>query len=71
MLGKGPRGSLRGHGSARINSHGKIGDVSGSAAITGGKKKFAGAYGVDLEVTGTFNRETYGLTVTLSGRMRY
>ncbi len=61
-------GTLSGHGSATMNSEGKIATVHGTAAITGGSGRYAHAHGA-LKVEGTFNRETYSLVVTLAGRL--
>jgi hypothetical protein len=71
MKGKNRSGSLIGSGAATITSHGKVGSVNGRARFTGGTGKFAGAHGDGLKVTGTFNRETYVLTVTISGGLHF
>lgn len=71
MKGVNAHGSLVGRGAASITSHGKIGVVDGSASFTGGSGKFAGAHGDGLKVTGSFNRETYGLRVTISGGLDF
>ncbi len=69
LKGKNSSGALLGHGAALIKSRGKIGKVSGRADITGGTGRFEGAHGEGLKVTGTFNRETYFMVVTLTGRL--
>jgi hypothetical protein len=69
MKGKNRSGSLLGHGSAVIKSRGKIGKVSGRADFTDGTGGFTGAHGEGLAVTGTFNRETYFMVVTLTGHL--
>jgi hypothetical protein len=69
VSGKLPGGSLTGYGSATIESEGKIGKVVGKAAFTGGSGRYAHAHGTGFKVTGTFNRETYALRVTLDGHL--
>jgi len=71
MSGNPPGGTLTGHGSAAIESEGKIGKVSGTAAFTGGSGRYAHAHGTGFKVGGTFNRETYSLVVTLTGHLAY
>ena len=71
MKGQNRSGSLIGSGAAAITSHGKIGAVNGRAKFTGGTGRFTGAHGDGLKVTGTFNRETYILTVTISGGLHF
>jgi hypothetical protein len=64
-----PRGTLSGHGSADIEPNGKLATVSGQAIVSSGSGSYAHAHAAGLSVTGTFNRETYSLTVTISGRL--
>jgi hypothetical protein len=64
-------GSLIGHGSATIESEGKIGKVSGTAVLTSGTGHYAHAHGTGIKVGGTFNRETYALAITLDGYLSY
>jgi hypothetical protein len=71
MTGKSGDGTLRGHGFAAIKSKGKIGTLSGRADFTGGSGRFQNAHGTGLKFSGTFNRETYAMVVTLSGGLHY
>lgn len=71
MNGKLLGGTLSGYGSAAIESEGKIGRVVGTAIFTSGSGRYAHSHGTGFNVTGTFNRETYSLVVTLTGRLSY
>ena len=71
MSAKPPGGTLSGHGSANIESEGRTAKVSGTAVFTRGSGRYAHAHGTRLKVTGTYNRETYSLVVTLSGHLSY
>jgi hypothetical protein len=66
-----PGGSLSGSGSASVESAGKIATVSGMAVFTGGSGRYGHAHASGLKVAGTFNRESYSLSVTLAGRWSY
>jgi hypothetical protein len=71
MNGSLPGGTLSARGSADIKSDKKIATVLGTAAFTGGSGRFAHAHGSGLTVGGTFNRETYALSITVDGRLSY
>jgi len=71
MIGNLPGGTLSGHGSANMKNERKIAKVSGTAVFTGGSGRYAHAHGTGLTVGGTFNRETYALSVTIAGHLSY
>lgn len=71
MNGSMREGTLSARGSADIKTNKKIATIVGTAAFTGGSGRFAHARGSGLAVGGTFNRETYALSITVGGRLSY
>jgi hypothetical protein len=70
----GKTGSLRlaarGARACASSSNGDLVSFSGSASVTGGTATFAGARG-RLSFSGSFDRATGAVRITLSGRIRY
>jgi hypothetical protein len=63
-------GSIKGHGEATPHGSGVYESFAGSLLATGGSGRFAHAHG-RAKLYGTFNRDTYALTVQTTGTLSY
>lgn len=64
------RGDISGHGSAKTHGGGIYESFAGTLVVTGGTGRYRHAHGT-AHIYGTFNRESYALTITTSGTLRY
>jgi len=63
-------GSIKGHGSATPHGSGVYESFAGSVTVTGGTGRYAHARG-HTGLYGTFNRNTYALTIQTTGTLSY
>jgi hypothetical protein len=63
-------GSIKGHGEATPHGSGVYESFAGSLLVTGGSGRFSRAHG-RARLYGTFNRDTYALTVQTTGTLSY
>lgn len=63
-------GSIKGHGSAQPHGSGVIESFKGSLFVTGGSGRFKHAHG-RAALYGTFNRNSYALTIQTAGTLHY
>jgi hypothetical protein len=63
-------GSIKGHGSATPHGSGVYESFAGSVTVTGGTGRYAHAHG-HTGLYGTFNRNTYALTIQTTGTLSY
>jgi hypothetical protein len=63
-------GTVSGSGSARLETEGGTGYFGGTLSITKGTGVFAHASGLNIGLSGSFNRETYSATVRVHGTVR-
>jgi hypothetical protein len=63
-------GSIKGHGAATPHGSGVYESFAGSLTVTGGSGRYAHAHG-HAGLYGTFNRDTYALTVQTTGTLSY
>jgi hypothetical protein len=68
ILAKG--GSIIGHGSAKPHGSGVYESFAGTLVVTGGTGTYEHAHG-SAALYGTFDRDTYALTIKTSGTLRY
>jgi hypothetical protein len=62
-------GSVTGTGTARFAQQGAYGYFGGTLAIRDGTGSFADASGISIAISGVVNRETFGLTVHVHGKI--
>jgi hypothetical protein len=63
-------GTIKGHGTATPHGSGVYESFAGSLVVTGGSGRYAHARG-RAGLYGTFDRNTYGLTVQTTGTLSY
>lgn len=63
-------GDISGHGSAKTHGGGIYESFAGTLVVTGGTSRYRHAHG-SAHIYGTFNRESYALTIKTSGTLRY
>jgi hypothetical protein len=63
-------GSIKGHGEATPHGSGVYESFAGSLLATGGSGRFSHAHG-RARLYGTFNRDTYALTLQTTGTLSY
>jgi len=63
-------GSIKGHGEATPHGSGVYESFAGSLTATGGSGRYAHAHG-RASLYGTFNRDTYALTIQTTGTLAY
>jgi hypothetical protein len=63
-------GTIKGHGSATPHGSGVYESFAGSLIATGGTGRYAHAHG-HAGLYGTFNRNTYALTIQTTGTLSY
>jgi len=63
-------GSIKGHGVASPHGGGVYESFAGSVTVTGGTGRFVHAHG-HTGLYGTFNRNTYALTIQTTGTLSY
>lgn len=62
-------GTVTGKGSARFAQQGVDGYFGGTIAITSGTGRYAHTWGMGIGISGVINRETFGLTVHVNGKI--
>src|ERR1700727_130478 len=63
-------GTVSGSGSARVETAGRTGYIAGTPSLSRGTGVFAHASGLNIGLSGSFNRETYSATVRVHGTVR-
>jgi hypothetical protein len=63
-------GSIKGRGSATPHGSGTVESFAGTLVASGGTGRYAHAHG-HAGLYGTFNRDTYALTVQTTGKLSY
>jgi len=63
-------GSLSGQGAGTYHLAGAIAVFSGTVSITGGSGTYAHAFGTDIHVSGTMNRQKKTVTLHVAGQIR-
>lgn len=63
-------GTIKGHGEATPHGAGVVESFAGSLIATGGSGRYAHAHG-RAGLYGTFNRNSYALTVQTTGTLAY
>jgi len=63
-------GRIDGHGRARPHGEGVYESFAGTLAVTGGTGRYRRAHGT-TRLYGTFNRETYALSIQTTGTLRF
>jgi hypothetical protein len=62
--------TISGHGLVSYYASGKTAHLTGSVAVTHGTGRYAHASSSELLATGTFQRETFAVSMSISGHMR-
>ncbi|MHB1858858.1 MAG: hypothetical protein ACYCUM_01905 [Solirubrobacteraceae bacterium] len=63
-------GTISGRGRAKTHGGGIWESFAGTLVVTAGSRRYRGAHGA-AHLYGTFNRETYALTIKTTGTLRY